>query len=110
MNQNETISTSVLLKRKKKNIKAFLNASLQYGHKANQWNPKMAPYIFREKQNQHIVDLIKTSKLLFHAGYFLQKIGQKKELFYLLVQVELLQNLLQQCQNYRTVILLTIDG
>ena len=80
MNQNETISTStsVLLKRKKKNIKVFLNASLQYGHKANQWNPKMAPYIFREKQNQHIVDLIKTSKLLFHAGYFLQKIGQKK--------------------------------
>lgn len=80
MMQNDNLS-SILLTKKKKNIKTFVNSSLQYGHKSNQWNPKMAPYIFREKQNQHILDLIKTSKLLFRAGYFLQKIAEKNGTF-----------------------------
>jgi small subunit ribosomal protein S2 len=74
-------SFSTLFNKKKKNIKVFINSSIQYGHKSKDWNPKMAPYIFKEKENQHILDLVKTSKLLFRAGYFLQKIAEKNGKF-----------------------------
>lgn len=72
---------SKLISQKKKNIKNFLNSSIQYGHASTQWNPKMAPYILTQKQNQHIFDLVLTSKLLFKAGDFCKKVAQKKGKF-----------------------------
>lgn len=77
---NCTLSSLLLLK-KKQTLKNFIRSSIQYGHKAAQWNPKMAPYILTQKQNQHILDLVKTSKLLFRAGNFCKKIAKKNGKF-----------------------------
>jgi small subunit ribosomal protein S2 len=64
---------------KKDIAKKYLKASLHYGHKPKEWNPKMAPYILYEKYGYHIFDLVKTSKLLKLAGKILEKKIKKGE-------------------------------
>ena len=46
------------------NITDLLDAGVHVGHKSSRWNPKMAPYIFGEKDNIHIIDLKQTVPLL----------------------------------------------
>ena len=67
---NETIT-------KKEIAKQYVKASVHYGHRPKEWNPKMAPYILYEKYGYHIFDLVKTSKLLKLAGNVLQKKAEK---------------------------------
>jgi small subunit ribosomal protein S2 len=62
---------------KKEIAKQYVKASVHYGHKPKEWNPKMAPYILYEKYGYHIFDLVKTSKLLRLAGNVLQKKAEK---------------------------------
>lgn len=38
----------------------LLNAGAHFGHQKRKWNPAMAPYIFAERNNTHIIDLRKT--------------------------------------------------
>ena len=38
----------------------LLNACAHFGHQKRKWNPAMAPYIFAERNNTHIIDLRKT--------------------------------------------------
>nr|AIM52772.1 30S ribosomal protein S2 [Ochromonas sp. CCMP1393] len=57
--------------------KQYVKASVHYGHRPKEWNPKMAPYILYEKYGYHIFDLVKTSKLLRLAGNVLQKKAEK---------------------------------
>lgn len=57
--------------------KQYVKACLHYGHPPKEWNPKMAPYILYEKYGYHILDLVKTSKLLKLAGNVLEKKAQK---------------------------------
>jgi small subunit ribosomal protein S2 len=62
----------------KRNIaKEYVKASVHYGHKPREWNPKMAPYILYTKYGYHIFDIVKTSKLLRLAGNILQKKASK---------------------------------
>jgi len=62
---------------KKEIAKQYIKASVHYGHKPKEWNPKMAPYILYEKYGYHIFDLVKTSKLLKLAGNVLEKKAKK---------------------------------
>ena len=62
---------------KKEIAKAYVKASVHYGHAPKEWNPKMAPYILYAKYGYHIFDLVKTSKLLRLAGNVLQKKAEK---------------------------------
>ncbi|MBN8828598.1 MAG: 30S ribosomal protein S2 [Sphingobacteriia bacterium] len=48
-------------------IKELLDAGVHFGHKTMRWNPKMAPYIYGEKDGVHIVDLGQTAPLLHRA-------------------------------------------
>jgi len=66
---------------KKEIAKQYIKASVHYGHRPKEWNPKMAPYILYEKYGYHIFDLVKTSKLLKLAGNILQKKAEKKGKF-----------------------------
>ncbi len=45
-------------------INELWEAGVQFGHKASRWNPKMAPYIYGEKNGLHIIDLRQTLALL----------------------------------------------
>ena len=41
-------------------MKQLLEAGVHFGHQTRRWNPKMAPYIFSERNGVHIIDLQKT--------------------------------------------------
>lgn len=58
-------------------------ASVHLGHKTSNWNPKMFPFIYTERNGIHILDLVQTAKLLTQAGDFLQTAAEsgKKFLF-----------------------------
>ena len=42
-------------------FKELLDAGVHFGHLRRKWNPKMAPYIFMERNGIHIIDLHKTA-------------------------------------------------
>jgi small subunit ribosomal protein S2 len=48
-------------------MKQLLEAGVHFGHHTRRWNPKMAPYIFTERNNIHIIDLMQTTKLIDSA-------------------------------------------
>ena len=45
-------------------IKELLEAGVHFGHQTRRWNPKMKPYIFREQNGIHVINLDKTLELL----------------------------------------------
>ncbi|MGI4752306.1 MAG: 30S ribosomal protein S2 [Janthinobacterium lividum] len=46
------------------NVKDLLDAGVHFGHKTSRWNPKMAPYIYGERDEVHIIDLRQTAALM----------------------------------------------
>ncbi len=48
-------------------MKQLLEAGVHFGHQTRRWNPKMAPYIFTERNGIYIIDLQKTVKKLDEA-------------------------------------------
>ena len=51
-------------------MKALLEAGVHFGHQTRRWNPKMAPYIYTERNGIYIIDLQKTVKKLEEAYNF----------------------------------------
>lgn len=54
--------------------KDLLDAGVHFGHLTQKWNPKMAPYIFMERNGIHIIDLNKTLVCLEAAADAIKKI------------------------------------
>lgn len=54
----------------------LFEAGVHYGHLTRKWNPKMAPYIFTEKNDIHLIDLNKTASKLEEAKIALQNIAK----------------------------------
>lgn len=52
----------------------LLDAGVHFGHLTRKWDPKMAPYIFMERNNIHIMDLNKTIVCLEDAASYIQSI------------------------------------
>ncbi|WP_051048560.1 30S ribosomal protein S2 [Robiginitomaculum antarcticum] len=48
-------------------MRQLLEAGVHFGHQTHRWNPKMAPYIFGDRSNIHILDLSQTVPLLHQA-------------------------------------------
>ena len=48
-------------------MKQLLEAGVHFGHQTRRWNPKMAPYIYTERNGIHIIDLQKTVKMVDDA-------------------------------------------
>jgi small subunit ribosomal protein S2 len=57
-------------------MKQLLEAGVHFGHQTRRWNPKMAPYIFTERNGIYIIDLQKTVKMIDEAYDFMRKIGE----------------------------------
>ena len=53
-------------------MKQLLEAGVHFGHQTRRWNPKMAPYIFTERNGIYIIDLQKTVKKLEEAYFFVR--------------------------------------
>ncbi|WP_019947521.1 30S ribosomal protein S2 [Hymenobacter aerophilus] len=56
--------------------KELLDAGSHFGHLTRKWDPKMAPYIFMEKNGIHIIDLNKTLASLEHATSAIRNIAK----------------------------------
>ena len=58
------------------NYKQLLDAGVHFGHLTRKWDPKMAPYIFMEKNGIHIIDLNKTVVALDDAAAAIRQIAK----------------------------------
>ena len=56
-------------------MKQLLEAGVHFGHQTRRWNPKMAPYIFTERNGIYIIDLQKTVKKVEEAYNFIREIS-----------------------------------
>ncbi len=57
-------------------MKQLLEAGVHFGHQTRRWNPKMAEYIFTERNGIYIIDLQKTVKKVDEAYFFLSDIAK----------------------------------
>jgi small subunit ribosomal protein S2 len=55
-------------------MKQLLEAGVHFGHQTRRWNPKMAEYIFTERNGIYIIDLQKTVKKIDEAYYFIRDV------------------------------------
>ena len=53
-------------------MKQLLEAGVHFGHQTRRWNPKMAPFIFTERNGIHIIDLQKSVPLIEEAYRFVR--------------------------------------
>jgi len=58
-------------------MKQLLEAGVHFGHQTRRWNPKMAPYIFTERNGIYIIDLQKTVRKVEDAYNFVRSISQE---------------------------------
>ncbi|CAN5637498.1 30S ribosomal protein S2 [soil metagenome] len=58
-------------------MRSLLEAGVHFGHQTKRWNPKMAPYIFGERDGIHIIDLHQTAVLIEEATELLTEIAEK---------------------------------
>ena len=57
-------------------MKSLLEAGVHFGHQTRRWNPKMAPYIYTERNGIYIVDLAKTVRKLEEAYSFVRQLSE----------------------------------
>lgn len=60
-------------------MKQLLEAGVHFGHQTRRWNPKMAPYIFTERNGIYIIDLQKTVRKLDEAYMFIRDLSAQGE-------------------------------
>ena len=60
-------------------MKQLLEAGVHFGHQTRRWNPKMAPYIFTERNGIYIIDLQKTVRKLEEAYMFVRDLAANGE-------------------------------
>ena len=58
-------------------MKQLLEAGVHFGHQTRRWNPKMAKYIFTERNGIYIIDLQKTVKKVDEAYAFLRSVAEE---------------------------------
>lgn len=56
-------------------MKQLLEAGVHFGHQTRRWNPKMAEYIFTERNGIYIIDLQKTVKKIENAYFFIREVA-----------------------------------
>ena len=56
-------------------MKQLLEAGVHFGHQTRRWNPKMAEYIFTERNGIYIIDLQKSVKKLEEAYNFVRELS-----------------------------------
>ncbi len=60
----------------KPTYKDLLDAGVHFGHLRKKWNPKMAPYIFKELKGIHIIDLNRTLECMERAANAMRNIAK----------------------------------
>ncbi len=61
-------------------IEEMLKAGMHFGHQTSKWHPKMEPFIFTKRNGVHIIDLVKSRKMMANAMDFIQKFASEGKL------------------------------
>lgn len=56
-------------------MRSLLEAGVHFGHQTHRWNPKMAPYIFGERNKVHVIDLSQTVPYMQRALSFVRDVA-----------------------------------
>jgi small subunit ribosomal protein S2 len=59
-------------------MRQMLEAGVHFGHQTRYWNPKMAPFIFGDRNKIHIINLEKTLPMYLEAMKFMRKLASNK--------------------------------
>lgn len=57
-------------------LQELLEAGAHFGHQSHRWHPKMAEWIYTQKEGVHIFDLVKTAKQLQYAYNYAYELGK----------------------------------
>ena len=57
-------------------MKQLLEAGVHFGHQTRRWNPKMAEYIYTERNGIYIINLQKTVKKIVEAYDFIKEVAE----------------------------------
>ena len=60
-------------------MKQLLESGVHFGHQTRRWNPKMAEYIYTERNGIYIIDLQKTVKKIEEAYYFIRELAMNNQ-------------------------------
>lgn len=81
-------------------IKQLLEAGVHFGHQTQRWNPKMAPYIFSERNDIHIIDLQKAMRGLRQAYNFIRdKVAEGKPILFVGTKRQIQNVVLEEAQR-----------
>ena len=80
-------------------MKQLLEAGVHFGHQTRRWNPKMAEYIFTERNGIYIIDLQKSVKKLEEAYNFVRELSAEGKSVLFEVQRSRLRILLRKRQS-----------
>ncbi|MCK5061444.1 30S ribosomal protein S2 [Candidatus Parcubacteria bacterium] len=61
-------------------IEQMLKAGMHFGHQTSKWHPKMEPFIFTQRNKVHIIDLVKSKRMLANAMDFINKFSSEGKL------------------------------
>jgi len=63
-------------------LEDMIQSGMHFGHSTREWNPRMAPYIYGERNGRHILDLVQTYYLVNKVLAFLEdQAAQGKKIF-----------------------------
>lgn len=63
------------------NLEDMIKSGMHFGHFTHEWNPRMAPYIYGEKNGRHILDLVQTHYLLKQVLTFIEESAAQGKTF-----------------------------
>jgi small subunit ribosomal protein S2 len=81
-------------------MKQLLEAGVHFGHQTRRWNPKMAEYIFTERNGIYIIDLQKTVKKLNEAYLFARDIAAEgKDILFVGTKKQAQDSIKEEAEN-----------
>lgn len=75
--QGRQLQTEEMLEEDGISMKQLLEAGVHFGHQTRRWNPKMAKYIFNERNGIYILDLKKTVRMIHEACEFVRELSAR---------------------------------
>lgn len=85
-------------------LEQMVKAGMHFGHQARKWNPKMAPYIYGERNGIHLIDLVQTFTKLKEVKSFLTEQASEGKTFLFVgtkhQATRLIENAAQQSNSY----------
>jgi small subunit ribosomal protein S2 len=81
-------------------IEEMLKAGMHFGHRTSKWHPKMEPYIYSSRSGVHVIDLVKSQKLLMSALEFMKKLsGENKIILFVGTKTQVKKPLKKMCEE-----------